>query len=74
MVLSCKIGFLKANSIIKSDEMLGEAIHMKRNEISSKILGNDCSKEQFINFVTKLYIKVYQNFFEENATKDNITN
>ena len=74
MVLSCKIGFLKVNSIIKSDEMLGEAIHMKRNEISSKILGNDCSKEQFINFVTKLYIKVYQNFFEENATKDNITN
>ena len=74
MVLSCKIGFLKVNSIIKSDEMLGEAIHMKRNEISSKILGNDCSKEHFINFVTKLYIKVYQNFFEENATKDNITN
>ena len=75
MVLSCKIGFLKANSIIKSDElMVIEEIQMKRNEIASTILGANCTKEEFTNFITKVYIKVYQNFFEENATKDNITN
>ena len=75
IVLSCKIGFLKVNSIIKADELLIiEEIQMKREVIASKLLGKNATKEQFSNFITNIYIKVYQNFFEENGTKDNITN